>query len=54
MNVEGEAWGLYHQWLWDGLTMMFIGMALFGWGFFSNKLSTSTYVMWMLIGLSIG
>jgi uncharacterized protein len=34
--------------------MMFIGMALFGWGFFSNKLSTSTYGMWLLIGYGIG
>jgi len=54
MNVDGEVWGLYHQWFWDGLTMMFIGMALFGWGFFSNKLSTSTYVMCLLIGYGIG
>jgi len=54
MNVDGEVWGLYHQWFWDGLTMMFIGMALFGWGFFSNKLSTSTYTMWLLIGYGVG
>lgn len=39
---------------WDMLCMMFIGMALFGWGFFSNKLKTSTYVMWLLIGYGIG
>ncbi len=54
MNTDGEIWGLYHQWFWDGLTMMFIGMALFGWGFFSNRLSTSTYAMWLLIGYGIG
>jgi uncharacterized protein len=29
-------------------------MALFGWGFFSNKRSASTYVMWLLIGYGIG
>ena len=54
MNVDGEIWGLYHQWFWDGLTMMFIGMALFGWGFLSNRLSTSTYAMWLLVGYGIG
>jgi uncharacterized protein len=54
MNVNSETWGLYHQWFWDGLTMMFVGMALFSLGFFSNRLSTSTYVMWLLIGYGIG
>ena len=54
MNTDGEIWGLYHQWFWDGLTMMFVGMALFGFGFFSNKLSTSTYTIWLLIGYGIG
>ena len=54
MNVDGETNGLYNQWIWDGLTMMFVGMALLGLGFFSNKLSTSTYVMWLLIGYGIG
>ena len=54
MNADSETWGLYHQWFWDGLTMMFVGMALFGLGFFSNKLSTSTYVMTLLIGYGIG
>jgi uncharacterized protein len=54
MNVDGETYGLYHQWFWDGLTMMFVGMALLGLGFFSNKLSTSTYTMWLLIGYGIG
>ncbi len=39
---------------WDMLCMMFIGMALLGWGFFSNKLKTSTYAMWMLVGYGIG
>ena len=53
-NVDSETNGLYHQWFWDGLTMMFIGMALFGLGFFSNRLSTSTYTMWLLVGYGIG
>jgi uncharacterized protein len=54
MNVDGETNGLYHQWFWDGLTMMFVGMALLGLGFFSNRLSTSTYGMWLLVGYGIG
>ena len=52
-NASNETWGMYHG-LWDMLCMMFIGMALFGWGFFSNKLSTSTYLMGLLIGYAIG
>ena len=40
--------------VWDMLCMMFIGMALFGWGFFSNRLSTSTYFIWLLVGYGIG
>jgi uncharacterized protein len=48
MNAGNEASGTYFG-IWDMLSMMFIGMALFGWGFFTNKLSTSTYVMWMLV-----
>ena len=39
---------------WDMLCMMFLGMAMFVWGFFNNKLRTSTYVMWLLVGYGIG
>ncbi len=53
MNAQGEAWYLYHG-AWDMLAMMFIGMGLYLLGFFSNKLRTSTYVMWLLIGYGIG
>ncbi len=53
VNVNGEVWGLYHG-LWDFLCMMFFGMALFKIGFFSNKLSLSTYWMALLIGYGIG
>lgn len=52
-NTNGEIWYMYNG-LWDMLCMMFIGMALFSWGFFSNKLRTSTYVMCLLIGYGIG
>ena len=52
-NSGGEAWYMYHG-IWDSLVMMLMGMALFKWGFFSNKLSTSTYTIWLLIGYGIG
>lgn len=52
-NSSGEAWYMYNE-VWDSLCMMFLGMALFSWGFFSNRLRTSTYAMWMLIGYGIG
>ncbi len=52
-NADGEAWYMYHG-VWDMLAMMFLGMALFGWGFFTNKLSTSTYFIWLLLGYGIG
>jgi uncharacterized protein len=52
-NAGNETWGMYHG-LWDLLCMMFIGMALFGWGFFSNKASSSTYWMGFLVGYGIG
>jgi uncharacterized protein len=52
-NVNAEVNYMYHG-LWDMLCMMFIGMALLGLGFFSNKLSTSTYLMVLLVGYGIG
>ncbi len=52
-NAGFETWGMYHG-IWDWLSMMFIGMALFVWGFFSNKFSSSTYVMTLLLGFGIG
>jgi len=53
INSNGEVQYMYGD-PWDMLCMMFIGMALFGWGFFSNKLKTSTYAMCMFIGYGIG
>ena len=44
---------MYHG-LWDMVSMMFIGMALFGWGYFSNKVSGSTYWLGLIIGYGIG
>jgi uncharacterized protein len=52
-NTSVEIWGIYNG-VWGLLLMMFIGMALLGMGFLNNKLSTSTYVMWLLIGYGIG
>jgi len=52
-NASGEVWYMYND-PWDMLAMMFLGMALFLWGFFTNKLRTSTYVIWLLIGYGIG
>ena len=52
-NSNGEAWGMYHG-IWDMLGMMLIGMGLFLVGFFSNKLSTSTYFLTLLIGYGVG
>jgi uncharacterized protein len=52
-NSNNETWGMYHG-LWDMLCMMFIGMGLFVLGFFSNKLSTSTYTMGMMVGYGVG
>lgn len=52
-NSGSETWGTYHG-IWDMISMMFIGMALLGWGFLSNKVSGSTYLMGLLIGYGIG
>lgn len=52
-NANGEVWYMYNE-AWDMLSMMFLGMALYLWGFFTNKLRTSTYVMWLLIGYGVG
>lgn len=52
-NADGEIGYMYNG-CWDMLAMMFLGMAMFAWGFFTNKLRTSTYAMWMLIGYGVG
>jgi len=52
-NSSNEAYGIYHG-CWDMLSMMFLGMALLAWGFFSNRLSTSTYVTTLLVGYGLG
>lgn len=53
VNAGNESFNVYYS-AWDVLSMMFIGMALFSWGFFNNKLSTSTYFIWLIVGYGIG
>lgn len=53
MNSGSETYGTYFGG-WDVLLMMFIGMALLQWGFFSNKLPTSAYALTLLIGYGVG
>ena len=43
-----------YEGLWDMLCMMFIGMALFKVGFFSNQVRGSTYLMILLMGYGVG
>jgi uncharacterized protein len=52
-NGMSEPYGTYFG-AWDMLALMFLGMALFGWGFFSNKLPTSTYATTLLVGYGLG
>jgi uncharacterized protein len=52
-NSNAEAWGMYFG-IWDYLGMMLIGMGLFYLGFFSNKFSTNTYLMILLVGYVVG
>ena len=46
--------GYTYEGLWDMLCMMFIGMALFKAGFFSNQVRTSTYAMLLMVGYGVG
>lgn len=49
-----EAAWLYRIGIWDIGSMMLLGMALFGFGFFSNRFSTGTYVMLAIAGIALG
>jgi uncharacterized protein len=46
--------GYTYEGLWDILCMMFIGMALFKGGFFSNQVRGSTYLMTLIVGYGVG
>ncbi|GAB4010433.1 DUF418 domain-containing protein [Spirosoma migulaei] len=52
-NIRFHSMYLYLG-IWDMLSMMLLGMALFKWGFFSNKLTTRTYWLTLLAGYGIG
>lgn len=52
-NIRFHATYLYLN-IWDMLSMILLGMALFKWGFFSNKLPTRTYWLTLLAGYGIG
>ncbi|RIV18114.1 DUF418 domain-containing protein [Fibrisoma montanum] len=54
LNVKFESIKFYHDFVWDALAMIFIGMALFKLGFFSNKLSARLYLITLVAGYGIG
>ena len=49
-----ESYWLYRIGLWDISSMMFLGMALFGFGFFNQRFSSSKYLFIALLTLAIG
>lgn len=49
-----EAQWLYRFGIWDIASLMFLGMALFKLGFFSNAFSTKQYAIWAVTGLVVG
>ena len=49
-----EASWLYKTGIWDIGSLMLLGMALFGFGFFSNDYSKSKYLLFALIGIATG
>jgi uncharacterized protein len=50
--LETEA--LYTAWLWDVLSMMFLGMALFKWGVLTAERSLRFYATMAVVGLAVG
>ncbi len=54
VNSGIQSTQFYQFWVWDALGMMFLGMALYKLGFFSNQLSTRTYLLTLLLGYGIG
>ncbi len=53
-NSGNETWWMYHWAFFDCLFMMFLGMALYKLGFFSNQLKTSTYLLILLLAYGVG
>ncbi|RRB04472.1 DUF418 domain-containing protein [Larkinella rosea] len=54
LNTKFESTRFYLDFVWDAWALMFLGMALFKWGFFSNQLSTRTYFLTLLAGYGFG
>lgn len=54
INSRVQSVEFYQQNLWDALLMMFLGMALFRWGFFQNDWSTRAYGLTLLAGYGVG
>ena len=52
LQFRGQVSYIYHQ-PWDLFCMMFIGMGLFPDGIFSNRASTPTYVLLLVVGYGI-
>lgn len=49
-----QAWQFYQRKIWDIASLMLLGMALFRWGFFTNRLTTGQYASFALGGLLVG
>ncbi|MBO0948996.1 DUF418 domain-containing protein [Fibrella forsythiae] len=48
-----QAWQFYQRKIWEIASLMLLGMALFRWGVFSNRLSTGQYAMMAIAGLAV-
>jgi uncharacterized protein len=51
---KAHSWAIYDNLFWDEILMMFIGMGLFKWGVFTNKLSKNKYWLMVFFGYAIG
>lgn len=49
-----QAWQFYQRNIWNIASLMLLGMALFRWGFFTNRLTTGQYVALAVGGLLAG
>ncbi|MPR35774.1 DUF418 domain-containing protein [Salmonirosea aquatica] len=49
-----QSWKLYDPVFWDEILMMFLGMALFKLGIFTNDRPTNTYLWMTVLGYAIG
>ncbi len=54
-RLQGQqAWQFYQRKIWDIASLMLLGMALFRWRFFTNRLTTGQYALVALGGLLVG